>query len=364
MLDRSWKELKKTIMSELSHTIGIKERFSKKIEAVKSFDVLAGVKQKLIDSKHPYGLLLMSTPLLMASTGSQITGAGLSASSSIVESSSDTHKGTTGKFVKDLSSAGSVGLAVSGESPAASLISTGLGLSLSAETEDPHHGMAALFLSSFGLSAAADPNIAKLFEQSFYYNKDAELGMLLAPSLNKLDSRESVPNILVGKDKLKVGSVQANVFVYSGKNEYKISGDNILGEETVKPGDKFLAIHVNANAEKYKKLSTIARVKQIRNDFRDFCALLNNPEEKGLNQEELEFVKTLKEAPIVGVSHLVKLLDAKKAPTWNISILPAFFKKFHTVDSQMVSKFFGGQRKVIDTDIKVLFLPARMRDFV
>lgn len=64
---------------------------------------------------------------------------------------------------------------------------------------------------------------------------------------------------------------------------------------------------------------------------------------------------------IVVVSHLVKLLDVKKAPTWNISILPTFFKKFHTMHSQMVSKFFGGQRKVVDTDIKVLYLPARLR---
>ena len=354
-------------MAEQLTNIGLKERFSRKIESVKNVDVFAGVKNKLIDSKHPYGLLLMSTPLLMASTGSQITAPGLSLSSSIADSSSITEKGTPGKFVRDLSSAGFVALASSGEGPAASLVSTGMGLSLSSDTEDPYHGLAALFISSLGLSAGADPNIAHLFEQSFVYEKDTKLGLLLTPMLKLIQKEpknfEPEKNVKIGKDSIKVGSIRANIFMYSGKNEYIISGSN-MPDQVVKPGDKFMAIHVNANAEKYKNLNPIARIKQIRNDFKDFCCLLDNPKDKNLSQTELELIQSLKEAPIVGVSHLVRLFNVKKTPTWNIDILPTIFKKFHTLDSQLVSKFFGGQRKVSSSDIKVLFLPANMRSTV
>ena len=345
-----------------SPNVGIKESFFKKIEAVKHPDILAGVKKKLADNKHPYGLLLMSTPLLMASTGSQITGPALSSSSSIVDSSSITEKGTPGKFVRDLSSAGFLGLASSGESPAVSLVSTGLALSSSADGEDNMHGLAALFSSVLGSSAAVDPQLAHLFEQSFVY-KDAQLGFLLSPSLNK-DVQESGPNVVVGKDKIKAGAVSANVFVYSGKTEYQISGDNLEQTQVVKPNDKFLAIHVNSNPSQYKDMKPLEKIKNIQKDFRLLCDLLQNPQNHNLTPENVALLSSLKDAPIIGVSHLVRLLDVKKAPTWNISLLPKFFQKFHTFDSQIVSKIFGGQRKVETSDIKVMFLPASMRSIV
>lgn len=132
----------------------------------------------------------------------------------------------------------------------------------------------------------------------------------------------------------------------------------------MRPGDKILTLHVNQKDDKYTQLEPIARAKKIKGDFQNLCKLLENPQDFDLSEEQITQVKALNKAPIIGVSHLVRLITAKGLPTWTIDILPNVFKKFHKLDSQTVSNQFGGQRKVKTDDIGVMFLPAEMRGLV
>ena len=80
-----------------------------------------------------------------------------------------------------------------------------------------------------------------------------------------------------------------------------------------------------------------------------------------LSDEQKQQIEGLRAAPMVGVSHLVRLIAARGLPTWGIEALPKAVQKFHAFDSQIVSRLFGGGRKVNLTDIRVMFLPASMR---
>jgi hypothetical protein len=111
-------------------------------------------------------------------------------------------------------------------------------------------------------------------------------------------------------------------------------------------------------------MEPLARVKAIRHDFQQLCQLLEKPEQFGLTDEQNQQVNNLREAPMIGVSHLVRLIAVRGLPTWNIDILPKAVQVFHTLDSQIVSRLFGGGRKVSIGDIRVMFLPASMRSRV
>jgi hypothetical protein len=132
----------------------------------------------------------------------------------------------------------------------------------------------------------------------------------------------------------------------------------------VRPGDKILTLHVNQKDDKYPNLEPIARAKAIKRDFQNLCKLLESPQDFDLNADQVTQVQALSKAPIIGVSHLVRLITAKGLPTWTIDMLPNIFKRFHRLDSQTVSNQFGGKRKVETADIGVMFLPAHMRGLV
>ncbi len=172
--------------------------------------------------------------------------------------------------------------------------------------------------------------------------------------------------IEVKPNRIQYGSVVANVFVYRGSKPFRVEGEGLDGPQVVRSGDKFLALHVNQNGtdNEYSKLEPIARAKKIKRDFQAMCNLLDHPREYGLSEEQVASVEALSRAPIIGVSHLVRLIAAKGLPTWNIDVLPKMLRAFHRVDSQLVSQQFGGSRKVKTADIGVMYLPAEMRKMV
>ena len=339
-------------------------------EKLRGLNPLEKLRSILMDEHHPYGLLLMSVPFISAAAGPtahSIDALGLSSSSLLVNSSSDTHAGKLGKLLGDVSSAGVVGLSVSGHSPEASLSSAGLSLSFLAEGEDKLHVPIAALLSILGASAGSDPNLANAFRNSFEFTApqvDAMVVPLLA-SVKQTESKSfSDSEVEVQGSKLRVGSVIANAFVYSGQNEFSISGGGLDKPYGIKPGDRCLVLHVNQGGEQYSKMEPFARVKAIKRDFQQLCALLEKPEQFGLTEEQRQQIEALKEAPMIGVSHLVRLIASRGLPTWSIDILPGAVKKFHVFDSQVVSRLFGGGRKVSPEDIRVMFLPASMRSQV
>jgi len=339
------------------------------VEKLRKLNPIEGLRAKLMNEHHPYGLLLMSAPISAAAgpTAYHLDASGLSLSSLIVCSLFDTNAGMPAKLLKDVSSAGALGLSVSGHSPEASLSSAGLALSFMKDEEDKLHMPIAALLSALGASAGTDPNLANAFGNSFEFTAPQAEAMVV-PLLASVKQGElesfSDGYIEVKSDKLRVGSVVANVYVYSGQEEFLITGGGLNEPYRIKFGDKFLVLHVNQRAKKYAEMGPWARVKAMRRDFQRLCALLKKPDQFGLTEEQEQQIEALREAPMIGVSHLVRLIAARGLPTWSIDVLPKAIQRFHTFDSQVVSKLFGGKRKVNPADIRVMFLPASMRSKV
>lgn len=337
------------------------------MDKLRQINPIERLRSALMSEHHPYGLLLMSAPFISAAAGPtayHIDASGLSSSSLLVDSSSDTHAGKPGKLLKDVSSAGVLGLSVSGHTPEASLSSAGLALSLMDDKEDQLHMPLAALFSALGASAGSDPNLANAFRNSFEFTAPQAEAMVVPLLVSaKQTELQSISDgrIEVKGNRLRVGSVVANAYVYSGRKEYTITGGGLEEPYGIKPGDKFLALHVNQGGEEYAKMEPLARVKAIKRDFQQLCQLLEKPDQFDLTDEQQQQIEGLRQAPMIGVSHLVRLIAARGLPTWGIEALPKAVQRFHTFDSQIVSKLFGGERKVNVEDIRVMFLPPSMR---
>ena len=71
------------------------------VDKLRQLNPIERLRSKLMDEHHPYGLLLMSVPFISAAAGPtayHIDASGLSSSSLLVDSSSDTHAGKPGKI--------------------------------------------------------------------------------------------------------------------------------------------------------------------------------------------------------------------------------------------------------------------------
>jgi hypothetical protein len=336
------------------------------VDKLRKLNPIEKLRSTLMEEHHPYGLLLMSAPFISAAgpTAYHIDDLGLSSSSLLVDSSSDTNAGQPGKLLKDVSSAGALGLSFSGHSPEASLSSAGLALSSMSHEEDQLHMPIAAFLSVLGASAGSDPNLANVFRNSFEFTAPQAEAMVvpLLASVKQKEVESFFPDrIEIGYNKLRVGSVVANAYVYTGPKEFTITGGGLDKPYVIKPSDIFLTLHVNQSGEQYAQMKPIARVRAIKRDFQELCRLLEKPDKFELSDEQKQQIERLREAPMIGVSHLVKLIAARGLPTWGIESLPKPVQQFHAFDSQVVSELFGGQREVKLTDISVMFLPASMR---
>lgn len=356
----------------------LREKLDLIIEKFSGINPIDILKTHLMDAHHPYGLLLSSAPLVSGPAGG-IDASGMSSISSLsgsVQKSSGLDYVPSANLLRNMSVAAFSGLSSSAHSPEASLISTGLTLS-SMGTKVGEDGQAIrsgepLFgaLSSvLGLAAGSEPAIGQIVQQSFAVGPAHTEAMMLPlmMSVGKEEQKHVIEKpIEVTANKLRVGAVVANVFVYYGSKPYIVEGNGMAQATVVRKGDKILTLHVNHTDkdDKLKKLDPIARSKAIKRDFQGLCNLLETPNKYGLTEDQIGYVKALDKAPIIGVSHLVRLITTKGLPAWTINSLPRVLQQFHTLDSQAVSNQFGGNRKVDKKDIGVMFLPANMRSLV
>lgn len=349
----------------------LRERLDGIIEKFSGINPVEMLKTHLMDAHHPYGLLLASSPLLSGPAGG-IDASGMSAiasASGSLQSSSGSNENPVANLSVHVSGAAALGLSSSAHSPEASLISTGSTLSSmyteqnGQKVQSGESGLGALS-SILGLAAGSDPTIANIVQQSFAvganHTEAAIMPMLLSAKEAETSMMIEKP-IEVSANKIRVNSVVANVFVYNGKRPYLVDGPSMEEQTVIRKGDRILTLHVNQGDKKYSKMEPIARAKAIKHDFQQLCELLDDPAKFGLSSEEISNVESLSKAPIIGVSHLVRLITAKGLPTWTINALPRAMQQFHTLDSQVVSASFGGTRKVRKEDIGVMFLPASMR---
>jgi len=164
----------------------------------------------------------------------------------------------------------------------------------------------------------------------------------------------------ISRSGIAIGCFSTTVLQYRDKKPYVIKNDGGLEVATVPPGQTLLVCHVNRNASFYSQMEPNDRIKAIKNDFIVLCRLLNKPEEFNLTKNELEIVKQLQESPILGISHLVRLLSTKLL-TWGIDPLPILLKKLHSFNIQLVSKTFGKRDEVNPKNIRVMFILADIR---
>lgn len=339
------------------------------MDRIRKLNPIENLRLKLIEEHHPYGLLLMSVPFISAAAGEtpayRIGSSGLSSSASLVEFYSDTHDGRWEKLLRDVSSFGALGMSSSSSSPEASLITTGLSLLVTKEPKDRFHVPLGSLLVGLGSSAVgSDPTLANTLRNSFDFTAP-QTGAMVTPFLASVKQNEiNYPfndKIEVESNKLRVGSVVAHAYIYSGRKEFTISGGGLREPYGIKPGDKFLVLHVNQGGEQYAQMEPNTRIRAIRHDFQQLCNLLEKTHQFELSEEQKQQLDALRNAPMIGVSHLARLIAARGLPTWGIDRLPRSLQLFHTLDSQIVSRQFGGKREVRQSDIKVVFLSPQMR---
>lgn len=367
-------ELLKSQVANLAHLL--QEKASMILERLGGLEPIDLLKNRLMDAHHPYGLLLNASPVFIGAGGG-IDASGMASISSLsasAQGSSGLNQEPSANLFKNVSSAAFLGLSSSANSPQASLLSTGSALSsmyteVGGEKVQSGEPVLGALSSILGLSAGSDPTIAHIVQQSFAVGGGAQAEAMIMPlmmsakpvevTLEQKEPYEVLPN------KIRVGAVVANVYVYKGKKPYMVRRPD--GNEdmyVVRPGDKLLTLHVNQPDARYKRLDHIARIKAIRRDFVDLCKMLENPTQFDLSARQISQIEELRRAPIIGVSHLVRLIASRGLPTWKVDILPKILRRFHALDSQVVSRQFGGTRKVSADDIGVMFLPPTLRGLV
>jgi len=225
----------------------------------------------------------------------------------------------------------------------------------------------AVLSSVLGVSAGANPSLANILRNSCEFTLSQTEAMVV-PLLASVKQTEfnsfSGDRTEIGVNRLRVGSVVAKVCVYIGREPYIIRSGALPEPYTVNPGDKILVLHVNQGGEEYAKMEPLGRIKKIKHHFQQLCKLLEKPNQFDLTEEQRQQIEVLREAPLIGLSHLVRLLAARGLPTWDIKLLPSWLQKLHAFDSQLVSRLFGGVRSIDLRDIRLMFLPASMRNQV
>ncbi len=164
----------------------------------------------------------------------------------------------------------------------------------------------------------------------------------------------------IRNDYVRVGNIIAEPHMYVGDSPFRVSHGS-TDPYIIKPFDRFLVLHVlNFNKNEGHSMP-IAKIKQIKEDFQNLCWILDNPEKYIDSFNRLSVLALYRNAPLFGISHLVRLLSRNGLPTWDIVNFPNYRKAFHTFDSQIVSWLWGGTRRVRASDIQVFFLTPQLR---
>lgn len=330
-----------------------------RISNVVSSKGMEALNQRMVDLNHPYLLMLNSAPY----QGGYRAGAPeLSSLSLIVQSFFDTKPGKPAKLLADLSSAGSSALLFSANTPGAFLSSTASALA-SNEDEGDQYTLSSSALCSLGSSANNDPASAQTVAHSFALDPQIAQASLL-PSLmaNRHAARverPAAPAIEVTNGQIRAGSTIAKAFRYAGPDTQIVDPNGTAYE--LRHDSPFLQLHVNQGGPSLAQLSPLERVRAIRADFLKLCTLLNSPSDHDLNPDQMNLVRSLNEAPLIGISHLVRLVASRDVPTWGIDKLPLAMRWFYTADSRLVSRVFGGTRRITPEDIRMMFLTVEQR---
>lgn len=161
---------------------------------------------------------------------------------------------------------------------------------------------------------------------------------------------------------IDLGSLQTRVISYLGQQSYQVRDETGVNISEITPGDKILVLHVNKNAGRYRLLDPLIRIRAIRDDFVCLNKVLEDSQYLPVGEPEKALLRELSGAPLIGISHLIRLLDKNNVvPTWGIEVLPPPLRWVHAKDSQLVSNMFGGKRRVQTDDVRVAFVTPKAR---
>lgn len=185
----------------------------------------------------------------------------------------------------------------------------------------------------------------------------------LAPHFVREETSVPVERYNIQYNFIRIGRIIAEPHFYEGDIAYEIT---LPGYESyvLHPGDPMLVLHVLHSFEKNNSIDVFQKIREIRTDFEEFCTILKNPEHFQCSEKqfELPILQYFQNAPLFGISHLVRLVSRNGIPSWDIADFPNFRKAIHTLDSQFATWFSGGKRRVKAEDIRVFFLPPKLRN--
>lgn len=211
-------------------------------------------------------------------------------------------------------------------------------------------------------SAKKNPDVAQklhlegVFRQTF-----------LAPTWLKIFAGENLEQerkreLVVDQNGVGLGTAAVKLATFRGQEPYVIKSPKGEGVAQINPGDPIGHIHLSHQASLIRQLSPMEKVSAMTEDLLALFSAIDKPIEESLEPQQQETLTRAKKATIIGISHLVRLFSRKTGlPTWKLDVLPELVQKFHQHDSQAVSKAFGGSRKVRPADVEMMVLTPEMR---
>ena len=212
-------------------------------------------------------------------------------------------------------------------------------------------------------SATKNENIAHKLHLEQLFAQQA----FLAPVWLKLFAGENLEQerkreLVVGQNGVGLGTAAVKVATFRGQEPYVIKSPKGEGVAQINPGDPIGHIHLSHQASLIRQLSPMEKVSAMTEDLLALFSAIDKPIEESLEPQQQETLTRAKKATIIGISHLVRLFSRKTGlPTWKLDVLPELVQKFHQHDSQAVSKAFGGSRKVRPADVEMMVLTPEMR---
>lgn len=183
-----------------------------------------------------------------------------------------------------------------------------------------------------------------------YFQKLVDIGHPLAILFLSFPEKINLDNVSVTK-----GAVRADYFRFVAEQPFDIKDDEGNVVVTLQPNELFLNMHVVENADDFKGLSDLEKIRKFKQSFQ--LLLQQTRSLEGRNPTE----SITPDSVILGVSHLVRLFSRVKTENqivWNPGSeklpIPQPIINQIVRSSQEVSQAFGGTSNVQESDIKIL----------
>ncbi|MFH0942713.1 MAG: hypothetical protein V1810_00920 [Candidatus Beckwithbacteria bacterium] len=204
---------------------------------------------------------------------------------------------------------------------------------------------------------ARKSNLEQLFTQQVFL-----VPVLSKRAVGEKEITERVRELVVGKNGVGLGTAAVKFATFQGQEPFtiKLPGGEELAQ--IYPGEPIGHIHLSHQASQLRQLSPLEKVSIMTNDLIDLFSAIDQPIMGEVPLQQQEVLAKAKQAIFIGISHLVRLFGRKTSlPTWKLDILPELMQRFHQHDSQAVSKAFGGTRKVKPGDVEMMVITPTMR---